>query len=211
MARPKHSADNLEKMKLVQDNLRRISKSKGITQTNIAQKTGLSKSTVSDYFNAVSLISPGNLQLIADALGVDKEEIYFKKEAKFVNLGLYGEIYCGNGEVHYGHAIDVIETPKEWVNGSEHFYLEAKGDSMIGSNIHEGDLLLVRKQSIVENGEIGVVIIGDKRLLKRIYRTDNKFTLVSDNPKYPPLEYFPDSDEDIRIIGKLKKAITSFN
>lgn len=211
MARPKHSTENIEKMTLVQDNLRRISKEKGITQTKISEKTGLSKSTVSDYFNAVSLISPGNLQLISDALEVDKEAIYFKKEESFVNLGLFGEIYCGNGEVHYGHAVDIIETPKSWTNGSEYFYLEAKGDSMVGANVHEGDLLLIRKQSIVENGEIGVVIIGDKRLLKRIYRSDNKFTLISDNPKYPPLEYYPDTDEDIRIIGKLKKAITNFN
>lgn len=210
MTRPKHSPEDLEKITIVSDNLRRISKEKGITQTKIAEKTGLSKSTVSDYFNAISLIRPGNLQLISDALEVEKEDIYYKKEESFVNLGLYGEIYCGDGEVHYGHAIEIIETPKNWISGAEYFYLEAKGDSMIGANIHEGDLLLIRKQDAVENGEIGVVIIDDQRLLKRIYRTDDKFTLVSENPKYPPIDYYPKTDSNIRIIGKLKKAITSF-
>ena len=127
-----------------------------------------------------------------------------------VPLSLYGEIYCGEGEVHYGYPVSKIDTPKEWLNGGEYFYLIAKGDSMIGAKINEDDLLLIRKQPVVENGEIAAVVVGDKRMLKRVYKTDNNFTLVSENPIYPPIIYKPDTDEHIRIIGKLKKSITNF-
>lgn len=212
MARPKHDPETLEKMEVIKDNLRRLANQYGMNQTEIANKTGLSKSTVSDYFNAKSLISPGNMFLIAEALGVNTEEIYFRKDNSFVNLGLYGDIYCGEGEVHFGHALTTIETPSEWLTeGSEFFWLKANGDSMVGAKIHENDLLLIRRQDVVENGEIAAVIVGDKRMLKRVYKDENKLLLISENPSYPPIEYIPSDGENIRIIGKLKKSVTNFD
>ncbi|HCG4535529.1 TPA: helix-turn-helix domain-containing protein [Salmonella enterica subsp. enterica serovar Typhi str. AG3] len=210
MARPKHSPEDIKQMEIVKKNLRRISKEKKISQKKISDITNISTSTMSDYFNANSLIPPGNLYLIAEALGVTTEDIYFEKQESFIPLGLYGEIYCGDGEVHYGYPITTIETPKEWISGGEYFYLEAKGDSMIGAKVHEGDLLLIRKQETVDNGEIAAVIVDDKRMLKRVYKTENKFMLISENPNYSPIEYTPETDENIRIIGKLKKSITNY-
>lgn len=210
--------------KEISDNIKRFMDERRWKQKDLSERTNISKSTLSDYLNCKTLINLGNVEKIAEAFGVSKADIdpsfdttrnnegfsstLYKEEC--CSLPLYGEIYCGEGEIHFGHALDNLETPKAWTVGGEYFYLEAKGDSMVGARIHEGDLLLIRKQEFVDNGEIAAVVVGDKRMLKRVYKTDNRFTLVSENPKYPPVEYKPNTDENIRIIGKLKRSITIF-
>lgn len=211
--------------KEISDNIMALMKQRGWKQKDLSEKSGISRSTLSDYLNNKTLINLGNVEKIADVFGVSKSAIDPSFKTNFTGLAncnsttphcekvflpLYGEAYCGEGEVHYGYPIDEIETPIEWVNGGEYFYLIAKGDSMVGAKIHEDDLLLIRKQPVVENGEIAVVIVDDKRMLKRVYKTDDTFTLVSENPKYPPIAYRPNSNGNIRILGKLKKSITNF-
>ncbi|HSH24183.1 MAG TPA: S24 family peptidase, partial [Massilibacterium sp.] len=82
--------------------------------------------------------------------------------------------------------------------------------SMTGAGIKEGDLLLIRHQEQVENGEIAVVVIDEQVVLKRVYRQNGDFILISENPSYPPRTFNPEIDNNIRIIGRLKKAITDF-
>lgn len=200
---------------------------KNMKPAELARRTGLDRSTISRYFNGDRKIPMDEIPKFASALDVDPADLLIPNTTYDITpnggsvvkegvapyqipLGLYGEIYCGEGEVHYGYPINEIKTPVEWINGGDYFYLEAKGDSMVGAKVYEGDLLLIRKQDIVENGEIAAVIVGDKRMLKRVYKTDNTFTLVSENPAYPPIVYNPNSDENIRIIGKLKKSITNY-
>lgn len=205
--------NSLEVAKYIEKLLEKID----MKPSELANRIGVDRSTVTRYFKGDRKISMDEIPKIASVIGVTPDELLFDKEDSeedddeyFEHLGLYGEIFCGEGEVHFGHPIDIIETPYEWVRGAEHFYLEARGDSMVGAKVYEGDLLLIRKQDVVENGEIAAVVIGDKRMLKRVYRTNGSFTLVSENPKYPPVEYRPNVDEHIRILGKLKKSITSY-
>lgn len=194
---------------------------RNIKASDLAKRTDLDKSTISRYFKGERKIPMDEIPKFANALGISPVELLVSNDTAvnnyteviddFVQLGLYGEVYCGEGEVNFGYPLTVIETPASWINGGEYFYLEAVGDSMIGAKVHEGDLLLIRKQDVVDNGEIAVVVAGDKRMLKRVYKSNDKITLYSENPKYEPIEYDPQFDGNIRIIGKLKKAITSFN
>lgn len=82
------------------------------------------------------------------------------------------------------------------------FYLRVKGDSMINAAILEGDLVLVRPQPFVEQGEIAVVRIGDEATVKRFFRFNTRIELYSDNPNYKPI-ILNDEDEDVRIVGKV--------
>ena len=77
------------------------------------------------------------------------------------------------------------------------FYLRVKGDSMINAAILEGDLVLVRPQPFVEQGEI-----GDEATVKRFFRFSTRIELYSDNPNYKPI-ILNDEDEDVRIVGKV--------
>lgn len=92
----------------------------------------------------------------------------------------------------------------ESIKGGEFFFLKVTGDSMIGSRIQEGDLVLVRRQAEVENGEIAIVMVNSEdATLKRVYKQDNQIVLQADNPNYPPKVY---KDRDVRIVGKVVKV-----
>lgn len=84
------------------------------------------------------------------------------------------------------------------------FCLRAQGDSMIDARIHDGDIVYVRKQEAVDNGEVAVVLIGDEATLKRVYYYPDKQKLLLQpaNPKYEPFIYVGDELDQIRILGK---------
>lgn len=82
------------------------------------------------------------------------------------------------------------------------FFLRVKGDSMINAAILDGDLVLVRPQPFVEQGEIAVVRIGDEATVKRFFRFSTRIELHSENPDFEPIVYWTE-DEDIRVVGKV--------
>lgn len=182
-----------------------------MTLEQVGDRIGVGKSTVRKYENGLLKIDHNRMNDISVVLGIDVSLLY-GDDVQFeqVDVPLYGVISCGDGAVVYEKAEDYIVTPKSWVNNDIYFYLTAQGDSMSGASINEGDLLLIRQQPTVENGEIAAVVIDDEIVLKRVYRDNGNFTLVSENSKYPPKFFNPDTDKNIRILGKLKKSITNY-
>ena len=82
------------------------------------------------------------------------------------------------------------------------FALRVRGDSMIDAHICDGDYVIVRQQVQVENGEIGVVLLGDEATVKEVQVTEQCIRLLPKNPAYAPMEFKP-SEVDIRILGKV--------
>lgn len=83
------------------------------------------------------------------------------------------------------------------------FVIRAKGDSMKNARIHDGDIVFVREQPIVKNGEIAVILINNEIILRRIYyKEKTKLVLIAENPKYEPLIYIGKEIEKIKILGK---------
>jgi repressor LexA len=82
------------------------------------------------------------------------------------------------------------------------FCLQVRGDSMIDARINNGDIVFVRKQSEVENGEIAVVIIDDEATLKRVYKNNGGVILKPENAKYQPRFYIERDYKKIRVLGK---------
>ena len=64
------------------------------------------------------------------------------------------------------------------------FCLRIHGDSMINARINDGDIVFIKQQSTVENGEIAAVLVNDSATLKRVYFVDDTVQLRSENPKY---------------------------
>lgn len=81
------------------------------------------------------------------------------------------------------------------------FALRVQGDSMIGAGIYDGDIVFIRKQPDVDNGQIAAVLIDDSATLKHVYKTPDSCTLVSMNPQYPPMIFNSDNCDSIQIIG----------
>ncbi|OLS02437.1 transcriptional repressor LexA [Tissierella creatinophila] len=80
------------------------------------------------------------------------------------------------------------------------FALRIKGDSMIGAGIFQNDIVFIKQQCDLENGEIGAVLIEDSATLKKFHRKDNTIILQSENDMYEPMIF---TNGNIKILGKL--------
>ncbi|OPA76773.1 LexA family transcriptional repressor [Paenibacillus selenitireducens] len=190
------------------DKLKELRKIEGWTQEEVAKKLGVSKQTYSHYENEKRRPSLEMVRELATVYQVNIDDIFAEEKiSDVIALPVVGRVSCGNGIIAYESIEGYEQTPKEWATGGEHFYLRAKGDSMIGARIHEGDLLLIRKQPEVENGEIAAVLIGEEAVLKRVYRNGDQLVLQSENPNYQPMFVPP---AEAKIIGKLKMATIKF-
>ena len=82
------------------------------------------------------------------------------------------------------------------------FCLKIQGDSMIGARINDGDIVFIKKQPDVDNGEIAAVLIEDEATLKRVYKEKDSLILQAENPKYAPIVYTAESYVECCIMGK---------
>ncbi|MBO5313568.1 MAG: helix-turn-helix domain-containing protein [Clostridia bacterium] len=172
---------------------------RGLTPYRVAKETGVSCATLTSWKNGSYTPKIDKLSLIAEYLGVSLGELM--GEEKGGKLPILGEIACGTPifarENIEGYAPACYGTVAD-------FCLFAKGDSMIGARIYEGDLVFVKKQSMVENGEIAVVLIEDSATLKRVYYypDEGKLILTPENPKYKPLVFIGEELLQVQILGK---------
>ncbi|MDP5276560.1 helix-turn-helix domain-containing protein [Chengkuizengella axinellae] len=203
-------------MKLT-DKLDELMKQKGISRMGLSKESGVPYTTLVNFYEkGTDNVKLSTLKKLSDYFKVSldylvDENIYsdagLTKIAEFVNIPLVGRISCGDGLIAFEEVEGYRQTPKELLNGGEYFYLRAKGDSMVGARIHENDLLLIRKQSAVEHGDIAAVMINDEAVLKRVFINGDQIVLQSENDNYEPVFY---SSDDVKIIGKLKMATTEF-
>ena len=117
---------------------------------------------------------------------------------------LIGDIACGTPILADENIEKEVRLPEDI---SADFCLRCKGDSMINARIYDGDIVFIRQQPSVENGEIAAVLIDDtadiaETTLKRVYIYDSKVMLVAENPKYTPMSFEKEEMNSVRILGK---------
>lgn len=196
MARGKYTELDLGAMKNVSSNLRRILKLKGIQQTELAEKTGLSTSTISDYVNGKTLISPGNLQKISDFLNVSKSDINSSYEKDRPNLiPLIGTICAGEGLLAEQNIEDHIYYPIQKSRQPD-YALRVQGDSMTGAGIESGDIVYMRyAQWADHNGQIVAALIDndEKGMLKCLKWSEESplIQLAPRNSEHKTIEVLP--------------------
>ncbi len=107
------------------------------------------------------------------------------------------------GVIAAGQPIYADEEHESYVLADEDlrvdFALRVQGDSMDGAEIHDGDIVFVRQQDDVDDGQIAAVLIDDSATLKRLYHARDRVTLVAENPKYAPMVF--SQDETVRVLG----------
>lgn len=114
-------------------------------------------------------------------------------------IPLLGTIACGTPILAAENLDGEVDIPKS-IHAD--FALICRGDSMIGARIHDGDVVYIRQQPTVENGQIAAVLIDDEATLKRVYIYPDQLVLNAENPIYTPMIYAGDNRDTIRIIGK---------
>ena len=187
---------------------------RGLTQEELGAKCGTTKQTIFKYeTGVVTNIPTTRIQQIADVLQVSPAYLMgwesedsalnipniFKIETK--KFPLLGNIACGEPVFASEEMGLYIEAG---ANIHADFCLKASGDSMIGARIHDGDIVFIRQQSSVNNGEIAAVLIDDEATLKRIYYDPDNSTisLFAENPAYKTLRFHGAELDKIRILGK---------
>lgn len=184
----------------------------GYGMEELGQMLGVSRQTVYRYENgAIENVPREKIRQMARIFGVSEAQLFgFEREAREGAAGLLtqGVAVPMLGEIACGEPLYADEEKGSFVLADARmgadFCLRAKGDSMIGARIHDGDVVFVHAQSAVENGEIGAVIVGDEATLKRVYfyPEEQKLILAAENPAYPPLVYIGSELESIRILGR---------
>lgn len=193
--------------------LKELRKQAGLTLDELAERVGTSKQTIHRYENGIiTNVPPKKIESLASALGTTPQELMGWEDEPAVTyknvmpvsvkqLPVLGDIACGM-------PIYAEEKHESFVSVAEgldaDFCLKAHGDSMVGARIFDGDVVFIRSQSSVENGEIAAVILGDEATLKRVYYYPNegKLVLSPENPRYAPLVFVGRELENVRIIGK---------
>lgn len=121
------------------------------------------------------------------------------------------------GRVTAGYPIFAVQNYQGYYNlpstdfkGEDLFMLEVSGNSMINADIHDGDKIIVRKQSAADNGEIVVALVDnlENATVKRFYKKEDKIVLHPENPDYPDFEYTP--EQEVRILGKVIGLLRKF-
>ena len=197
---------------MVTNRLKDLRRKAGMTLEELAEKLETSKQTIHRYENGVIANIPHEkVKRLAVVLGVSPSELMGWEEniysygnvlpIKKKNLPIIGTIACGEpiyANEEYGSFVSINSD----VDAS--FCLRAKGDSMIGARIYDGDLVFIREQDTVDNGEIAAVIINDETTLKRVYYNpdESKIILSPENPRYAPLVYINEELNSIKILGK---------
>lgn len=118
---------------------------------------------------------------------------------KFVKKPRLGTIACGEPILAVEDATEFDDVPDDV---SCDFTLLCKGDSMINARIFDGDVVYIRQQDMVDNGEIAAVLIDDEATLKRVHIYPDHILLSPENPMYQPLVYWGEEMNTIRILGK---------
>lgn len=204
------------------DRLRALRSRKGWSQQRLADELRISKSSVNMYERGEREPGFETMEAIADTFNVDMDYLMGRSDIerrtpvtpvtppttippgfmplpRMVKKPLVGRIACGEpitAEQNIESYVDVPEgVPCD-------FCLECEGDSMIDAGIHSGDMVYIRIQPEVENGEIAAVRIGDEATLKKVYYDGESLILMPCNASYLPKTYSGPALDDIKIEGK---------
>ncbi len=189
---------------------------RGMKQVDLSEKTGIPKSAISQYCAGSFKPKQQRLFLIAEALNVDEAwlmglDVPMERGAASNRWGnvistpetrkipLLGAIACGSPILAEENIEEYVNIPKEL---SGDFALICKGDSMINARIFDGDIVYIRQQNTVENGEIAAVLIDNEATLKRVRIYEDHISLEPENPQYRPIVLWGEEMNTVRILGK---------
>lgn len=190
--------------------LRAARKAKQLTQKELAAKIKAAHNSISNWENDQNMPDPDTIQNLCWALDVEPNYFFSVDSSlplprniiplpEMQRIPLLGSIACGSPILAEEHIEDYVDIPR---NIHADFALTCKGDSMINARIFNGDIVYIRQQDTVVNGEIAAVLIDGEATLKRVRLFDDHISLEPENPMYKPLVYWGDEMNTVHILGK---------
>lgn len=184
-------------------------------EKNVNPRTGKSITPSLDTYNSVAkalnvdldrLLSmvDGNEEVFLQSSSLPKNVLQVKYPTKKIPLV---------GTIAAGEPILADENIEDYIDLDERikadFCLRIKGYSMVNANIHDGDIIFIKKQSDVDDGQIAAVLIDDEATLKRVYKYGDSIQLRAENPSFAPINL--NKENEVIILGlatyKLSKVV----
>lgn len=117
---------------------------------------------------------------------------------EIVNIPIVGTVTAGTPILAVENIEDTFPIQLDYAPSGDIFMLRVKGDSMINAGIFNKDLIMVKRQSTAENGDIVVALIEDFATVKTFYKENDYIRLQPENPSMSPILV-----RDVTIIGKV--------
>lgn len=192
---------------MISETIKQIRKTHYLNQTEFANRIGVTQGAVSQWENGLTRPNLDQLRAISAAFNISVSDIVDETEQPRRDLDainirrsavpILGTIACGQ-------RITPDTTPEGYADLTDgiraDFALRCKGDSM-EPTLKDGDIILIRNQPEVENGQIAAVNVNGETTLKRVYMRGDGLHLIADNPGYQPIFIPAYSDEEIIIHG----------
>lgn len=185
---------------------------KGYSQEQLGKLVGVQRAAVQKWeCGKVQNLKRETIKKLAEVFNVPASSFFSDFETEIFSIpGIQpipkmkrvprlGAIACGE-PILAEQNIDGYDTIEADINCD--FTLVCKGDSMINARIFDGDVVYIKQQPDVENGEIAAVLINDEATLKKVYKHPDKLVLRACNPLYDDFVYTADEATNIHILGK---------
>lgn len=192
-----------------------------MTAAELSRRIGVNEGTVSNYKKGLYVPKQRRLETISEALNVSiswllgndtqMDRPYSENVHRHL-LPVLGSVPAGIPIEAIQDIVDYEEISDEMASGGEFMALRIKGDSM-EPRIKEGDVVIIRRQEHVENGEIALVMInGNDATLKKFFANETGITLIGTNPAFIPLSFTREQVEQlpVRVIGKVVELRAKF-
>ena len=193
------------------ERLKELRLSRELTQEEFAKRIGISRSAVGMYEKGKREPDFETLELFADFFNVDMNYLLGKSDVSTDISSIKNIIPIEKrmipviGTIAAGKPITADEHIETYVpcdiDIHADFGLIVHGDSMIDAGIYDGDIVFIKEQPVVENGQIAAVRIDNDATLKRFYKTPDGCMLMPANSKYAPMYFNAENCDDVHIIG----------
>lgn len=193
------------------ENIKALREQKGLSQEALAEKVGYKdRSSIAKIEAGLVDLPQSKIAAFAKALNVTPASLMGIEDDRLLpsnvtplppmnRVPLVGQIACGTPILAEQNIEDYIDLPSH-IHAD--YALTCKGDSMINIGIHTGDIVYIRQQEEVENGQVAAVMVGeDEATLKRVYQEDGIVQLVAENSAIQPRVYIGDAINQIRVVG----------
>lgn len=197
-------------------NLKTARANKGLSQQKLADLIGVSRSTIAMWETGGSQPDNESLKKVSNVLQVTTDYLLGNDNIEQSHKGVLVPIL---GQVIAGIPIDAVEDilgyeeiSREMASQGEYFALQIKGNSM-EPRMRQGDVVIVKKQSAVESGDIAVVLVnGDEATIKKFVIHDNGISLIANNEAYSPMFYTKKEIEEkpVTVLGKVVELRAKF-
>lgn len=192
------------------ERIRQLRIEKDMTQEMLGEKIGVKKAAIYKYENGLVVnLKRDIIEKLANVLEVSPSYLMGLDDIKDVPQGFQpvpsmkkiprvGRIACGTPILAEENVEEYDSVPEHW---KADFTLVCVGDSM-APKIQDGDLVAIRQQEMVENGQIAAVLIDNEATLKRVYVYPDKLILRPENPNYELIVIMNGESSNIRIEGR---------